>query len=256
MINERRPLMYEFPKNTVMYYMFHVFGFIATVIYALIFYRKFKLSIWRTLAFVLTVFPIAYAFMWFQYWVASGFKAWGNNIVRVFIWIPFIGLPFAKLYKIDYHKCIEFLAPIPCIIHGVAHFGCVFEGCCYGYPSNPGIWNPALQEYRFPIQFIEAGVAIIIAILVIMRLHKFGYDGTSKSYAFMLMLFGSTRFILEFFRDNTKEFWGISNLALHALLMLALGIFFFFFPFDKVREAREEERKRNERYAKKKVDKK
>lgn len=240
-----------FERNTVLYFCFHGFGFLATLIYSIIFYKKFKFPFWKVMAFVLTVFPIAYSFMWFQYWVASGFKQWGNNIVRTFIWVPFIGLPFAKLYKIDYHKAIEFLAPIPCIIHGVAHFGCVFEGCCYGYPSNPGIWNPALQEYRFPIQFIEAGVAIVIVGIIIWRLHRFGYDGTSKSYAFMLILFGSTRFILEFFRDNEKVFLGISNLALHALLMLFVGLFFFFFPFDKIKEERKLQQMNEAKYTNK-----
>ena len=40
----------------------------------------------------------------------------------------------------------------------------------------------------------------------------------------MLILFGSTRFILEFFRDNNKVFLGLSDLALHALFMTIVGI--------------------------------
>ena len=76
-----------FERNTFLYFMFHVFGFIATIIYSVIVFKKFKLPFVKTLLFVLTVFPIAYAFMWFQYWVESGFKAWGNNIVRTFIWV-------------------------------------------------------------------------------------------------------------------------------------------------------------------------
>ena len=232
--------------------MFHVFGFILTVVYGLVFHKKFKLPLGKTILFIVTVFPIAYAFMWFLFWVASGFKAWGNNIVRVFIWIPFIGLPFAKLYKLDFKVIIEFLAPIPCIIHGIAHYGCIFEGCCYGYPSNPGIWNPVLEDYRFPIQIIEATVATIIVVLTILRIRHFGYSGQSKAYALMLIMFGSTRFILEFFRDNTKVIWGISNLALHALLMFVVGLFFFFMPFDKFREEREKEKEKYAKYEKKK----
>lgn len=240
-----------FEKNTVLYFMFHVFGFIATMIYSVIIFKKFKLPLLKTVLFVLTVFPIAYAFMWFQFWVESGFKVWGNNIVRTFIWVPFIGLPFAKIYKIDYHKAIEFLAPIPCIIHGVAHFGCVFEGCCYGFPSNPGIWNPETGDYRFPIQFIEASVAIVIVILTILRIKKYEFSGKSKAYALMLIMFGSTRFILEFFRDNEKLFMHVSSLALHALLMFALGLFFFFVPFDKIKEEREKRKLEEEKYGKK-----
>ena len=39
----------------------------------------------------------------------------------------------------------------------------------------------------------------------------------------MLMLFGGTRFFLEFLRDNEKVLWGCSALAFHALLMLFVG---------------------------------
>lgn len=228
-----------FEANPVLYYLFHVFGFLATILYAVFFYKKFGLKWWRTFAFVLTVFPIAYGFMWVQFWIESGFKAWGNNIVRLFIWVPFIGLPFAKLYKIDYHKMIEFVAPIPCIVHGVAHFGCIFEGCCCGYPWQYGIWNPATGDYRFPLQPIEATVAVAVAVIAIFRAKSFDYSGKSKAYALMLILFGSTRFVLEFFRDNEKLFWGISSLAIHAFVMFVVGLFFFFFPFDKFRRKKE-----------------
>jgi prolipoprotein diacylglyceryltransferase len=40
----------------------------------------------------------------------------------------------------------------------------------------------------------------------------------------MLVLFGSTRFLFEFLRDNEKMFWGISNLAIHALFMFVVGV--------------------------------
>ena len=228
-----------FEANQFVYYMFHVFGFIATIIYTLLFYKKYDLKLWRTVAYIVVVFIVSYAFMWFQYWVESGFKEWGNNIVRTFIWVPFIGLLFARLFKIDYHKAIELIAPIPCIIHGVAHFGCISVGCCCGYPWEHGIWNPATHDRRFPNQPIEALVAVAIAIITILRAKEFDYSGKSKAYALMLILFGSTRFVLEFFRDNEKLFWGISSLAIHAFVMFVAGLFFFFFPFDKFKKKKE-----------------
>ena len=38
------------------------------------------------------------------------------------------------------------------------------------------------------------------------------------------LLFGSSRFLFEFLRDNSKMFWGISNLAIHALFMFFVGV--------------------------------
>ena len=39
----------------------------------------------------------------------------------------------------------------------------------------------------------------------------------------MLIPYGLSRFVWEFFADNEKVFWNISSLALHALLMSVVG---------------------------------
>lgn len=44
----------------------------------------------------------------------------------------------------------------------------------------------------------------------------------------MLMMFGYTRFLFEFARDNDKLFLNISELALHALLAGIVGTVSYF----------------------------
>lgn len=44
----------------------------------------------------------------------------------------------------------------------------------------------------------------------------------------MLMLFGYSRFFLEFLRDNDKLFWGISGLALRTMLNGVVGTIAYF----------------------------
>ena len=56
------------------------------------------------------------------------------------------------------------------------------------------------------------------------RAKKRNYVPDGLEYPVMLVLFGSTRFLFEFLRDNEKMFWGISNLAIHALFMFVVGI--------------------------------
>lgn len=43
-------------------------------------------------------------------------------------------------------------------------------------------------------------------------------------YPIFLILFGGTRFFLEFLRLNIKMFWGMSVYSLWALLMVAVGV--------------------------------
>lgn len=223
-----------FEQSHLLYYMFHVLGFITTFVFMYFYAKKFSLSPWRVIALFSIVYPLVYLFMYFQFWVESGFKNFGgNNIVRCFIWIPVFALPVAKLLKINYRKTMNLIAVIPCIIHCVSHIGCIFEGCCYGYPFEYGIWNPALHQYLFPIQIVESLVALAIIVFLVFYNKNNEYSDKAKAYPIMLMLFGSTRFFLEFLRDNHKLFWGISDLAIHAFVMFVVGLLLYIF-YDKI----------------------
>ena len=49
-----------------------------------------------------------------------------------------------------------------------------------------------------------------------------------EAYPLMLILFGYSRFFLEFARDNEKLFLGISSLAIHAFIMGIVGTVWYF----------------------------
>ncbi|MBQ7647129.1 MAG: prolipoprotein diacylglyceryl transferase, partial [Clostridia bacterium] len=157
----------------------------------------------------------------------------GNNIVRVFVWVPVFAYPAAKLLKIDWRRGCDFISPCVCINHGIAHLGCIFAGCCYSYPMENGVFNPTLSGgteivKTFPIQPIEAIVALIIAFYIARREWKKNYKTDGLSIPIMLMLFGYSRFFLEFARDNNKVLFGISDLAIHALICGIMGTVMYF----------------------------
>ena len=52
---------------------------------------------------------------------------------------------------------------------------------------------------------------------------KRNYEPDGLAYPLMLMLFGYSRFLLEFLRDNQKVVFGVSTLAIHALFMALVG---------------------------------
>lgn len=215
--------------NGIIYDAFFAAGFVAVLVFNLINCKNYKIPKWKATLFTVIVYALSVTWMFFLFWAASGFKNWGgNNIVRVFIWVPLIALPIAKLFKLDWKTCCEYLAPCLCVVHGVAHLGCVFAGCCHGYKWDYGIYNPTLPYKTFPIQPIEALVAIGIVVFICIRQKKLKYKVDGLSYPLMLILFGSTRFLLEFARDNDKVIFGISNLALHALLMFLVGCAIYF----------------------------
>ena len=208
-----------------LYDAFHILGF-ATVLVALVLHgRAMKLKEWKCALTVMIVYPIAYIWVYIQYWIESGFRSFGgNNIVRLFIYIPLVAYPVAKWLKMEWRKVCSFLACAPLLAHTISHIGCIFTGCCMGYPSTFGIYNCVTEDIRFPIQFVEVLIAGGIVIYLYIRAKKRSYIPDGKEYPIMLILFGSTRFICEFFRDNEKILWGCSSLAFHALFMFVVGI--------------------------------
>ena len=104
----------------------------------------------------------------------------------------------------------------------MTHIGCIFPGCCHGYPSPWGLFSNNAGTVCFPIQLIEAASSVLIGLLLAAFFMRGKQEGLL--YGWYLLLFGSTRFIWEFFRNNEKIWNGVSELAMHALVAAILGL--------------------------------
>ena len=191
----------------------------------LIFYRKkYGFSLKQFIILFAISTPLQYFSMFFLAWVENGFQNWGaNNIIRSFVYFPLFFALAAKAAKVPAGKVIDFAAPSQALNQAIGHFVCPVAGCCYGYACSWGIWNPILDRQVFPNQWLECLVALFVFIYLYRMAKRENYAGTGRVYAMFLVTFGGTRFLLEFLRDNDKLFFGISNLALHALFMVFVG---------------------------------
>lgn len=240
-MNEIIRSVYEAGLDKVFYDLFFVLGFVSVMVGLVWYGKKLGFPLWKTALTVCIVYPLVVLWMFIMFWMESGFRTWGgNNIVRIFIYVPLIGMPVARLLKLDEKKAMALLSFAPLLVHGVSHFGCIFFGCCAGYPCSFGIYNAFYQEIRFPIQPIEALTAVGIVVYLFWRAKKRNYIPDGREYPLMLIIFGSTRFLFEFLRDNEKMFWGISNLALHALFMFIVGLIWLVIKNKKDQKVSEE----------------
>ena len=224
-MNELIQSIADMGLGKTIYDIFFAMGFVSVLTGLLVFGKKMDIPLKKIAITVFTVYPTVVLWMFTMFWMESGFRTWGgNNIVRIFVYVPLVGLPVAKLLKVDKLKMLSLLSFGPLLVHGVSHFGCIFAGCCDGYPHVWGIYNPLYKDIRFPIQPIEALTAVAIVVFLFLRAKRRNYVPDGFEYPLMLVLFGSTRFIFEFFRDNTKMILGCSNLAFHALFMFVVGV--------------------------------
>ncbi len=241
-MNELIKSLFESGIGKTIYDVLFVAGFFSVLIYVIWYGLKLNIKVWQSLVIVLIVYPVAVAWMFILFWAFSGFKHFGgNNIVRIFVYIPIVAYPVTKFLKISWKDTCCLLSCAALAQHGVSHWGCMFVGCCYGYPTSWGLFNPAMGDVRFPIQPIEAAAAILIIVYLLYRAKKKNYIPDGYEYPLMLILFGYSRFIFEFLRDNEKLVLGISELAFHALFAGVVGTAWFIWVKKKEKKQKEQE---------------
>ena len=225
MLNDLIRRIAEAGLSGTVYNAFHLVNIAALGVFVLWYRKKYSLSAGQALTALLLTYPLSYLWVLVITWVENGFQNFGaNNIVRGFIYFPLIALLPAKLLHIEKERLWDFIAPCFAWAQAVAHLACPFAGCCHGYPSSWGLWNPVYKQILFPIQPLESLVSLLVCIICVAAAKREHYSGSGKIYPLFLVLFGSTRFFLEFLRDNNKVIGNISDLALHAALMLVVGV--------------------------------
>lgn len=204
-----------------LYYWGYILAFAADFIFNLVWYRK-KFGFNRLKAFLATalVIPLGYGLILIMSVVHKG----GVNWVRAVLFIPLAVYLICLILKTNYAKTFDFLTPTACINHGVSHIFCIFQGCCYGYPWERGVWNEERQATLFPIQLVEAASILLICLFIVLYAKKHDYNTHGIAYGQHLLLFGLTRFIYEFFRDDTPVRWQLSQFQYYCIAEFALGL--------------------------------
>ena len=207
-----------------LYWSCYLLGFIAIFIFNTFYAKHYSISKKKALAFTVSSYAAIYLWAYVLAFVINGFE-WGHhNAIRVYIWFPLVLLLFGKLFKIDFRTSCEYMAPSTCIVYGIARFGCVFAGCCYGIPASWGMYSFAAGERCFPIQLFEALSSLLIGVILVVLAKKKNYRTSGTLYPIMLVLYGGARFIWEFFSAKPHIFIGLTELGVWALGTAVMGI--------------------------------
>jgi len=204
-------------------------GFVVQFCVLLYCRKKYNIRFMKIAAVFLVTFASYFLLNPGVAWAISGFKVWGPaNFVRIYVYLPLVIWGMSKLVKEKTSLVLDCMAITIPMYHAMVRIGCIFTGCCYGYPCSWGIWNPRFGYSVYPIQLMETMVLILIVLLLIRYAQKRNWQTKGRVYPIMLMHVGVARFILEFFWDNEKLFWGISELALSALFAAIVGAVWYF----------------------------
>lgn len=237
-------ILYFFEKgqSNLVYDFFGILGIITATIFCVWLGRKFGIKLIHiivilTITLIVTFFSIhiiIYDCLTFlSRYISVTFI---TSIIRTLLLIPMVGFWLSKILKIEWAKICDMLACVPMLIGSIGCFGCVFAGCCRGYPFEWGIYNARIHEKVFPVQLLNALIMLAIAGFLIYRAKRNNYISDGLSYPIMLILFGSTRFLTEFLSDNSKMYIGLSALAIHSILDLLIGSVSYFLIIHKAKK--------------------
>jgi len=134
----------------------------------------------------------------------------------------------------------DIFAPAIALGHGIGRLGCFSAGCCWGVPSDRP-WavtftNPVAEQLvgvplnvpLHPTQLYEAFAEFLIFGFLYWRIRKPHPAGSI--IALYLMLYATTRFIVEFYRNHEQgNLWGgpLDTSQWISLALVALGAWFF-----------------------------
>jgi phosphatidylglycerol:prolipoprotein diacylglycerol transferase len=166
----------------------------------------------------------------------SGGVFYGGLILAVVValwYIRKVGLPL-------WTTCDVF-APGIALGHVIGRFGCLFAGCCYGKPTNlpwgitftspfaaANVGTP-LNQPLHPTQLYEAGAELLV-LAVLLTTERKGRPFAGRTFWLYMLLYGVSRFIIEFFRGDERGSVGMfstSQFISILLVPLAIGMLLY-----------------------------
>ena len=154
------------------------------------------------------------------------FKVWLDRLMLVFGGAVFYGGLFGgifaagiagKILHLDMTLWSDLMTPIIPVFHAFGRIGCFFAGCCYGIESKFGFivhnneYVPSINGVvRFPVQLLEAGCNIVLAVVMFYLLAKRDNEKIKGNLIYIYLIsYGVIRFADEFLRgDSIRGFVG------------------------------------------------
>jgi len=146
---------------------------------------------------------------------------WYGGVIGAFIFL----LAYAKVRKTPLRTITDLMTPFALLFNGIARFGCLFAGCCFGARA---FWGVQLYGVtRFPSPLFES--ALCLGILALILIWKPERKRPGILFPLFLAMYSIGRFMLEFFRGDVSRgaFLAFSTSQwISLLILLTLAIAF------------------------------
>jgi len=163
--------------------------------------------------------------------VRSGGVFYGGLIAAVVV-----ALIYLRRYRMPVWQVTDVFAPGIALGHVIGRLGCLFAGCCFGKPTSVPWAITFHNEYAqqnvgtplnvplHPTQLYEAGAEVLFLALLLMTERR-GRPFPGRTFWGYMLLYGISRFVIEFFRGDSRGTVGMfSTSQFVSLLIIPLSV--------------------------------
>lgn len=147
-----------------------------------------------------------------------------------------VALWYLRRHKMPMWTVTDVFAPGIALGHVIGRMGCLFAGCCFGRPTDVAWAITFHSEYAaqnigtplnvplHPTQLYEAGAELLILVFLLLTERK-GRPFPGRTFWGYLLLYGVSRFIIEFYRGDSRGMVGdFSTSQFVSMLIVPLAI--------------------------------
>jgi|SRR5688572_10522472 len=151
-----------------------------------------------------------------------------------------VALWYLRRHRMPVWTVTDIFAPGIALGHVIGRFGCLFAGCCFGRPTDVPWAITFHNEFAarnvgtplgiplHPTQLYEAGAELLILFVLLFTERRGRYFPGRTFWTYML-LYGVSRFIIEFYRYDPRGMVGMfSTSQFVSLLIVPLSLVMLF----------------------------
>lgn len=181
--------------------------------------KRYQIKKWQLLPLAVCVAAMGLAGTYLMFFIENG--GWyGKSFFGAVLFYPILLIPVALIFRIPLIRLLDYATPPGLALLAIYKWNCYQKGCCGG----KALWfSEAGVPTHFPSQLAEMTVAVILTIILLI-LEK-NPKNKGKIYPLCLVTYGSTRYILNYFRWEQNDFFmGMPAGNLWAVVAVSIGI--------------------------------
>lgn len=162
----------------------------------------------------------------YMFFIESGHMG-GVSFYGALFFAPVVMAVLAAVLRIPVGRMLDICAPAECIMLALLKIRCIYFDCCNGIV----LYETEQVSVRFPSQVTELITALCIMFVLIRFIKENRYE--NQIYAWYMVIYGATRFVLNAFRETTPfvwilpagSFWSIISVIVGTMWILAIRFY-------------------------------